>query len=307
MSKENGLILAGVFASEHIDKSGECIKISGMDISELNSGNAILNAEHASGSFENYLGRIVEAKKIFKEEDCKTEHERKCFEECNRQPLIYGKTILFNDEEHEHAKAAAAIIKHYKKRNLPITARFSVEGQSLEKNGSLIQRSVARSVALTIKPANASCDTAILSEITKSERQVYDKIVKNEIDGPITKDLLVIDPSQIMSSLDQLSSKLSELKKALEAGVATAGPGSLSGGASLQGKPPAKKTEATKNSPKEETSEKTEVSLQSPNKKKLEAVNEKAKDLEPEEIKLKKAEIFILKNLSLLKKQNGKI
>ena len=71
-----GLRLGGVFASQTIDKSGEIIDIKGLDISALNSGESYLNSEHHNNNFSNYLGRIVHAKKIFKYEDCESEHEK---------------------------------------------------------------------------------------------------------------------------------------------------------------------------------------------------------------------------------------
>ncbi len=299
---KKGLLVAGVFSAESPDKAGEIIDIAGMDISSLNDGSAILNAEHDNGKFSSYLGRIVGAKKIFKQEDCKTEHERKCFESVGKIPLIYGRAELFDSEEgHTEAKHAAAVIKAFKKKNLPIVAKFSIEGASIEKEGNLIKRSVARRCALTVVPANAACESEVLSELTKSEQSTYSEITKNSKTKGITTDLLVIDQNDIMKSLDNLQNVFSKLQKALEAGM-PAGTASTQGGA-LQGTPKKKKEETTL--PGEETTREPEEEnkLKAVDKEKLDSIDEKAKEeLNTKNIKFKKAEIFILKALTNLQK-----
>ncbi len=200
---KKGLMIAGVFSAQAPDKTAEIIDVRGMDISSLNDGTAILNSEHEGGNFNNYLGRIVSAKKIYKYDDCKTAHEKKSFKDSGENPLIYGVAELFDDEDHSQAKDAAAVIKHYKRRNLPIAARFSIEGSSLDKDGNLIKRSIARRVALTIAPCNSACESEVISEFSKSEKNAYSAITKdfNKNKGPVTPDLLVLDQDEIMKSL----------------------------------------------------------------------------------------------------------
>jgi hypothetical protein len=309
---KKGLMIAGVFSAQAPDKTAEVIDVRGMDISSLNDGTAILNAEHEGGKFSSYLGRIVSAKKIFKEEDCKTPHEKKSFKECGENPIIYGVAELFDDEDHSEAKDAAAVIKHYKKRNLPIAARFSIEGSSLDKDGSIIKRSIARRVALTIAPCNAACESEVVSEFSKSEKAAYEKITKefNVNKGPVTPDLMVIDQDSILKSLDSLQNVFGKLQKALEAGIASGAPGTLTQGAALQGTP---KKKSVKHPEKEETSpshgeettdvgEETTNQLKPADEDKLDVIDDRAKDMSTKEIKLKKAEIFIYKNLKVLQK-----
>jgi hypothetical protein len=301
-SIKKGLMIAGVFSAQAPDKTAEVIDVKGMDISSLNDGTAILNAEHEGGKFSSYLGRIVSAKKIFKEEDCKTAHEKKSFKECGENPIIYGVAELFDDEDHSEAKDAAAVIKHYKKRGLPIAARFSIEGSSLDKDGNLIKRSIARRVALTIAPCNAACESEVVSELSKSEKDTYATITKryNESKG-VTTDLMVVDQDSILKSLNSLQDVFGKLQKALEAGVASGAPGTLTQGASLQGK--AKKKEETSPSKGEETTdvgEETTNKLKPVDEDKLEVIDDRAKEMSVKEIKLKKAEIFIYKNLKIL-------
>ena len=300
-----GLIIAGVFSAETPDKTSEIIKISGVDISSLNDGTAILNSEHNSGSFSNYLGRITSAKKIFKDEDCKNDHERKCFENVGKVPMIYGTAMLFDDQEgHSEAKHAAGVMKHFKKHNLPITARFSLEGSSLDKDGNLINRSIARRIALTISPCNTACESDIISEFSKSEKDSYSNITKNYTDAKgVDCDLLVIDQADIMKSLGLLQNNLQKLQKALEAGVAVGAPGTLTQGAALgkQNRPSKKKEETIL--PGEETTRKEDSKELKPlDEDKADKIDEKAKDLNIKEIKLKKANVFIYKNLLALQK-----
>lgn len=299
---KKGLMIAGVFSAQAPDKTAEVIDVKGMDISSLNDGNAILNAEHEGGKFSSYLGRIVSAKKIYKMDDCSTAHEKKSFKESGENPIIYGVAELFDDEDHSEAKDAAAVIKHYKKRGLPIAARFSIEGSSLDKEGNLIKRSIARRVALTIAPCNAACESEVISELSKSEKTTYSAITKdyNQNKGPITSDLMVIDQDSIMKSLDNLQNVFGKLQKALEAGMPSGAPGTLTQGAALQGK--SKKNEET-TLPGEETTRKEDSQQVKPiSESKVDSIDEAAKDLEVTKVKLKKAEIFILKALTNLQK-----
>lgn len=299
---KKGLMIAGVFSAQAPDKTAEVIDVKGMDISSLNDGTAILNAEHEGGKFSSYLGRVVSAKKIYKMDDCKTAHEKKSFKECGENPIIYGVAELFDDEDHSEAKDAAAVIKHYKKRNLPIAARFSIEGSSLDKDGNLIKRSIARRVALTIAPCNAACESEVISELSKSEKSVYNNITKefNANKGPVTNDLLVVDQDGIFKSLNNLQDVFGKLQKALEAGIASGAPGTLTQGAALQGK--AKKKEET-TLPGEETTRKEDSQQVKPvSEKKMDRIDDAAKELSVKEIKLKKAEIFIFQALTNLQK-----
>lgn len=218
-----GLRLGGVFASQTIDKSGEIIDIKGLDISALNSGESYLNSEHHNNNFSNYLGRIVHAKKIFKYEDCESEHEKKCFKESGEVPLVYGIAELFNDEGHSEAISAASIVNHFKKRNLPIAARFSIEGDTLDRDNASIKRAVAKRVALTMSPCNDTCVSDIIPELTKSEQAVYEKMA-NEVSKNIlckgsygTVDVFNVEKNtiNIKNSLDIFEQELNEKKQIL--------------------------------------------------------------------------------------------
>lgn len=216
-----GMLIGGVFASQTIDKSGEIIDIDGMDISTLNSGESILNSEHQGGHFSNYLGRIVSAKKIYKYDDCKSKHEKICFKQAGEVPILYGMAELFDDEDHAEAKAAASVIKHFKNRDLPIAARFSIEGQTLDRNGMVINNAVASRVALTITPCNSTCVSDVLSQLNKSERATYEKLVKNNtLTDNLNFPIEIFEKNKLANVLEKCTESMTSLKKSLEAGYA---------------------------------------------------------------------------------------
>jgi len=212
-----GLLLGGVFASQALDKSGEVINIDGLDISSLVSGDAYLNSEHKNDNFSNYLGRIVNAKKIYNYKECENEHEKQCFKQAGEVPIVYGVAELFDDEGHKEAMSAASIIQHFAKRNLPIAARFSIEGENLSKEGHDIKRAVAKRVALTMMPCNDSCVSGIVESLNKSEKDVYDKLVEKENSDYLCKgvsgSLKVLQKKILNDQLSVLEKKVKELNQ----------------------------------------------------------------------------------------------
>ena len=180
------MVLSGIFSSEHVDRTGERIIIEGMDVSHLQGPTAVVNYEHQSDTPSSILGRVISCKKILKDEDCKNKFEKQCYESVNKVPCIVGSVELFSDPEddHQEARALAGIVKSYKRKNLPLPIAFSIEGASIQKEGPLIKRSVAKTVALTFKPANESCTLDQL-ELSKSEKDVYLKMEKaSQISNP---------------------------------------------------------------------------------------------------------------------------
>lgn len=239
-----GMILDGVAGSEQPDKSAEILDISGADISDWTSGLGVINWEHEGKEASDIIGRIIYAKKIFKRSDCENKRQLEYWDFVNC-PLIYIKGELFDSDGHAQAKACAAIIRHYQKKELPILVRWSVEGSTLEQNGPLLKRTVCRRIALTIKPANSSAISGVISDENKNskdeESAKADPLAfligakKNENPdyrrlgySPIVK----CDPE--FSLIGILSECLGELKKTISAGQYNAAPGTLIGGAALQ-------------------------------------------------------------------------
>lgn len=160
-------IIDGVAATEDRDSQGEILKLSGVDIGQMTQ-KGYLNDNHGTG-FLNTLGRITEAKKIFKQEDCDSDRQR-LFWKQKQKPFLYVKGYLFDDEDHPNAKAVSAIMKGFRKMGTPMDVKFSVEGRVTERApGGIIAQSMVKNVALTLIPANGETAAAIAgSTIQKS-------------------------------------------------------------------------------------------------------------------------------------------
>lgn len=180
-NKLGGTILDGVFASEAIDTSGEVLDVAGCDIDSLvkeGTGNWEHRGKKDAGhSPLDILGRIVYAHKIFGPQDCLNDRQ-KYFWNLVRLPLIYGQVRLYNGAGHPAAAALAAQVRDHNANDEKILCRFSIQGATLEKKGKRLTRTVARDVAITIKPCNKSCESGLLqdpemsSELERSENEI---------------------------------------------------------------------------------------------------------------------------------------
>lgn len=144
-----------IAGSQLRDTQGEMLSVEGADISDLVAGKGRINDNHGKGFF-NSIGRVTYAKKIFKEEDCEDERQRHYWQVV-KNPYIYVKAALYDDEDHPNAKAAAAILRNIHKSDVPLKLKASVEGGVVArgiKDASLLARTKIHSVALTFTPAN---------------------------------------------------------------------------------------------------------------------------------------------------------
>ena len=161
-------VIDGVAATEDRDSQGEILKLAGADISQMTT-KGYFNDNHGTG-FLNTLGRITEAKKIFKQEDCDTDRQ-KLFWEQKKRPFLYVKGYLFDDADHPNAKAVGAIMKEFQKMGTPLDVKYSVEGKVLDRaswDRSILAQSMVRNVALTLVPANGETAAAVAGRINKS-------------------------------------------------------------------------------------------------------------------------------------------
>jgi len=145
-----------IAGSQLRDTQGEMLSVEGADISDLERGMGRFNDNHGKGFF-NSIGRITEAKKIYSEEDCGDNPRHKYFWDKVKAPYIYVKGFLYDDEDHQNAKAAAAIIRNIHKSDCPLKIKASVEGGVLSrglKDSTLLAQTKIHSVALTFTPAN---------------------------------------------------------------------------------------------------------------------------------------------------------
>jgi len=166
MSKR-GTIIDGIAASEVMDSSAEKIDISRMDISSLGADDSVFNWEHKSkDSPVQVIGKITFAKKIFKKSDCSNERQEYWWNKI-KVPFIYAKGELFDAVGHSGAKDAAAILRydnrHHGAKSRSLVA-WSIEGGTMKRDGINIQDSLARDIAITVKPCNKTAHCEILED-----------------------------------------------------------------------------------------------------------------------------------------------
>lgn len=155
MAKDKKLWIDMCAGSELKDTQGETLSVEGANIEDLEQGRGRFNDNHGKGFF-NSLGRVTEAKKILKAEDCEDERQTYYWEKI-KAPFVYAKGYLYNDEDHPNAKAAAAILRNIHREDSPLRMKASVEGGVLSRGLSdptRLARTKIHSVALTFTPAN---------------------------------------------------------------------------------------------------------------------------------------------------------
>lgn len=239
-NKPTGMILDGAFSVEAIDSSGEVVELDGIDISTLEAGEGVANYEHLGEDSKGYgmeiVGKIIYAKKIFKESDCEDERQRYYFEAVRKHPYLYGVVRLFDGAGHDGARALAASVRDAVANDEKILLRYSIEGTTLKRDGQKIKQSIAKKVAMTYKPANKACYSGLIADPNapegfKVENPEFAKLGKSiEIEcNPIVKD---VDPASLR--LLETFCKIRAFKKALTAGCADVAPSGLTGGAALQ-------------------------------------------------------------------------
>jgi hypothetical protein len=104
------------------------------------------------------VGRVTEAKKIFKADDCDNDRHRYYWDKV-KAPYIYVRGYLYDDEDHPNARAASAILRNVHKSDCPLKLKASVEGGVVQRgisDPSLLARTKIHSVALTFTPANTA-------------------------------------------------------------------------------------------------------------------------------------------------------
>lgn len=176
----NGTMVSGIACSEHLDSAGERLNIAGIDISSL-SKDGVLNHEHKNDNTSHILGKILFAKKIFKEDDCDTVDQLKWWNQC-KVPFVYIVGELFDGTGHQAAKELAAILKYdhiasQKDPNFNKVIGFSIEGSKLhtEKNGE-IKEAIARKVTCTVHPCNKMATAGLYIPEEDKELSSIDKI-----------------------------------------------------------------------------------------------------------------------------------
>lgn len=227
-TSEISLIIDGVFSSEAIDTSGEVVDLKGMDITTMEEGKGFANWEHLGKDSRGYgqeiVGKILYVKKIFKAADCETDRQKKYFKEVRETPYLYGVVRLYDGSGHPGAVALAAQIRDQDAHGEEILVRYSIEGAKLSSKDHVITESIAKVVALTMRPANRTCHSGILydpkAKVAKNEQlRDFQQLCRQE-DAALN--LVTIDVT------------LKALVKAIAAGTTDAAPSSLTQGPALQ-------------------------------------------------------------------------
>ena len=162
-------VIDGIAATEDRDSQGEILDLRGANIDEIVT-KGVWNDNHSTG-FNNCLGKITFAKKIFKESDIGSPRERELWNQVDHKPYLYVKGYLFDGEKHANANAVGAILREFSKNGSPLSVRMSVEGKVIKRDShdqSILRESMIRNVALTLVPANSNTSAHILSEDAKT-------------------------------------------------------------------------------------------------------------------------------------------
>lgn len=172
-----GLRVYGIGAAQCPDNIGETILLEGLDDSRLKG----VKDEHPDEPrFIDRIGAITYHKKIWSEKDCENEYQKKCWRFA-QVPFLYAEAELADDEDHENAKAAAAMIRFSSRPDIPLEVGFSVDGGIIERRdlagrptedkekGKILARTLATDLATTVKPCNPKCKLWMFNDLTKSD------------------------------------------------------------------------------------------------------------------------------------------
>lgn len=229
-----GLKFDGIATSQHLDSSGEVLNVEGHDISDLEEGRGVFNFEH-SNKAEDILGHVIYARKILKQSDCENDRQKAYWKSCEK-PFVYVIGELYDGEEHPGACAAAAMMRYYHKRKEKMLVGMSIEGATLKRDDNILERSVGRRIALTLRPCNKTCIAGIVDDPIIAD--VVNKSMGSGSDSGLVEidSIILEDGDYLFSDLDPaaaLKKSLEVLEKTLTAGNYNVAPGQLSGGAAL--------------------------------------------------------------------------
>jgi hypothetical protein len=168
----------GIASSQAIDTAGEIVDIRGLDCSSLMG--AAFNYEHKSDVPAQIVGKVLEFKKIFSEQDCETDRQKMYWQKIT-MPFLYVLGRLFDDKKESSKEIAALFRDDSENPNEPKMVGFSIEGAKVNKDGMTITRSIARKVTITNLPANKTCE-ANMVPAQRASRNDPDSLFKGEIE-----------------------------------------------------------------------------------------------------------------------------
>lgn len=265
-NKPKDMIIDGLFSVEVLDASAEVVKIAGANLDDFKAGQMLVNWEHQSHnpkdpdsskyhSPKDWVGTVINCKKLFKTDDCENDRQLKFFN-LYKKPCLYGMIRLYDAAGHSSAKDLAAIIRDHHAHNEPIVIRYSIEGQTLEKNGNVIEECIVKHVAVTVRPCNKTAISNLVADPNAPEG--FDKVIDKE-ESNILGDLLsehAKSENEKLYSFEKLGKSVdnellaieninflnkyklllkAKLIKAISAGGFNAAPSTLISGSSLMG------------------------------------------------------------------------
>lgn len=169
----------GIASSQAIDTAGEIVELKGLDITSLVG--AAYNFEHESKLPSQIVGKILEATKIYKKEDCTNDRHLFYWNKC-QTPFLYVMGRLFDDKKPSAVEVAALFKDDAEHPGESDMVGFSVEGSKIEKVGVVITRSIARKVTITHIPANKTCIAEIMPAKPESKDDDLSSLFKGEME-----------------------------------------------------------------------------------------------------------------------------
>ena len=206
---KKSIVIECIASTPDKDIAGETLDIAGADISPLLDKRGYLNSDHRN-DFAHTVGKVLEAKKIMKAEDCTTPTQLKYWQEV-KKPFIWAKGELYDGHGHKEADAIASIYKFYMAKNEAPPIKISVEGKTIERDGTNLKRTLIKGLALTLAPCNRKTKSEV-TQITKSMGVDVNKLFKTESaqsffeveDSPIER---------IMALATEAKNMISDIKK----------------------------------------------------------------------------------------------
>ncbi len=180
----------GIGSSTAIDTAGEIVDLAGLDCSSLIG--APWTWEHQNSSPTDIVGKILDYKKIFSEEDCENEHHKYFWDKC-KIPFLYVMGRLFDDKKDSSKEVAALFIDDAEHPEEHPSVGLSVEGSKISKSGIIVDKSIARKITITNCPANKTCVAELMPTEAEQQSSKEDSIFKSE--STITIDLHKSEPA----------------------------------------------------------------------------------------------------------------
>lgn len=212
MDLKKSTIIECVASTPDRDVANETLDIEGADISPLLEGRGFVNSDHRN-DFAHLVGRVLDAKKITKAEDCKTPSQVKYWQDL-RKPFIWAKAEIWDGSGHKEADSIASIYKFYQGRNEEAPIKVSVEGKTLERgSGGHLKRTLIKGIALTVAPCNRKTRTDVV-QVTKSLGLDADSLVKNEDAIPMFVEIADNPIERVLALADKAKAMLKDIKLA---------------------------------------------------------------------------------------------